>query len=207
MVSRRKARLLVCAFGRLPWQLVGDRSRRAIEIGERFADGGASRQELREAAKAAEDAMFGLTGLESWWQATSWRLIGGSGWLDLDEMIAAFAAQTTIDGEMVVQASRLFWRLQDGYRRSCDLIRDILGDLHHPVTINSRCLTPTVVSLAHAAYDERVMPSGELDAVRLNVLADALEETGVAGTVVDHLRGPGPHVRGCWPVDLLLAKE
>jgi hypothetical protein len=25
--------------------------------------------------------------------------------------------------------------------------------------------------------------------------------------ILDHLRGPGPHVRGCWAVDLLLGKE
>jgi hypothetical protein len=26
-------------------------------------------------------------------------------------------------------------------------------------------------------------------------------------TILDHLRSPGPHVRGCWAVDRLLAKE
>ena len=25
--------------------------------------------------------------------------------------------------------------------------------------------------------------------------------------ILDHCRGPGPHVRGCWVVDLLLGKE
>ena len=35
------------------------------------------------------------------------------------------------------------------------------------------CLTPTVVSLAQAAYDERILPSGELETARLAVLADA----------------------------------
>ena len=41
-------------------------------------------------------------------------------------------------------------------------------------------------SLAWAAYDERHLPCGELEPVRLAVLADALEEVGcalrVAGT-------------------------
>jgi hypothetical protein len=41
-----------------------------------------------------------------------------------------------------------------------------------------------------------------------SVAADALEEGGCTDQVIlDHLRGPGPHVRGCWPVDLLLARE
>jgi hypothetical protein len=40
------------------------------------------------------------------------------------------------------------------------------------------------------------------------ILADALEEAGCTDQLIlDHLRSPGPHVRGCWPVDLILAKE
>jgi len=65
-----------------------------------------------------------------------------------------------------------------------------------------------VVALAQAAYDERELPAGTLDLARLAVLADALEEAGcTAQTILDHLRGPGPHVRGCWAVDLILGKE
>ena len=65
-----------------------------------------------------------------------------------------------------------------------------------------------MVGLAQAAYDERELPSGTLDATRLAVLADALEEAGCPDrTILDHLRGPGPHVRGCWAVDLLLGKS
>jgi hypothetical protein len=50
----------------------------------------------------------------------------------------------------------------------------------------------------------RQFPSGELDPHRLAVLADALEEAGAPAELVEHLRSPGPHVRGCWPVDLCL---
>jgi hypothetical protein len=42
----------------------------------------------------------------------------------------------------------------------------------------------------------------------LPILADALEEAGCDNAdILAHLRGPGPHVRGCWVVDLLLNKE
>jgi hypothetical protein len=52
------------------------------------------------------------------------------------------------------------------------------------------------------------MPSGELDKGRLPILADALEDAGCTNAdILDHLRGPGPHVRGCWPVDLILSKD
>jgi hypothetical protein len=66
----------------------------------------------------------------------------------------------------------------------------------------------TVARLARAAYDERHLPEGTLDPVRLAVLADALEEAGCTNPeLLGHLRGPGPHVRGCWALDLVLAKE
>jgi hypothetical protein len=46
-----------------------------------------------------------------------------------------------------------------------------------------------------------------LDTVRLAVLADALEEAGCADAdLLVHLRGPGPHARGCWVLELLLGK-
>ncbi len=40
------------------------------------------------------------------------------------------------------------------------------------------------------------------------ILADALEEAGCTdAAILDHCRGPGPHVRGCWVVDLILGKS
>jgi hypothetical protein len=40
------------------------------------------------------------------------------------------------------------------------------------------------------------------------VLADALEEAGCADAdILGHLRGPGPHVRGCFVLDFLLGKS
>jgi hypothetical protein len=65
-----------------------------------------------------------------------------------------------------------------------------------------------VRALAQAGYDERSLPGGALDVPRLAVLADDLEESGCTdGGLLGHLRGPGPHVRGCWAVDRVLAKE
>ncbi len=65
----------------------------------------------------------------------------------------------------------------------------------------------TVGGIAKAAYDQRQMPSGALDRFRLGVLADALEDAGCTDAeLLGHLRGPGPHVRGCWALDLVLGK-
>ena len=61
--------------------------------------------------------------------------------------------------------------------------------------------------LAKAVYDERSLPSGTLETDRLGILADALEDAGCTdATILEHLRGPGPHVRGCFVVDLMLGK-
>ncbi|HEY7153521.1 MAG TPA: hypothetical protein VH575_06150 [Gemmataceae bacterium] len=58
-----------------------------------------------------------------------------------------------------------------------------------------------VEELARTIYDKRAFE-------RLPVLADALEEAGCSDEIIlRHLRGPGPHVPGCWVIDLLLNKN
>lgn len=59
----------------------------------------------------------------------------------------------------------------------------------------------TIVKLAQQMYDSR-------DFMSMPILADALEEAGcTSADILEHCRGPGPHVRGCWVVDLVLEKE
>src|SRR5262249_33106008 len=74
-------------------------------------------------------------------------------------------------------------------------------------TSNPACRTPEVVALAQAAYDDRVMPGGGLDPVRITALADALERAGATPELVAHLRADDPHVWGCWAVDAVLGRE
>jgi hypothetical protein len=58
-----------------------------------------------------------------------------------------------------------------------------------------------VKKLAAAIYDDTAFD-------RLPILADALEEAGCHDAeILAHCRGPGPHVRGCWVIDLLIGKE
>jgi hypothetical protein len=87
------------------------------------------------------------------------------------------------------------------------LIRDIFRNLFSPVSVNPAWQTPTVLALAQAAYEERTLLPGTLDFARLAVLADALEEAGCDNAdILNHLREKGPHVRGCWALDLLLGR-
>lgn len=49
---------------------------------------------------------------------------------------------------------------------------------------------------------------GTLDPLTLAALADALEEAGCQhDPILAHLRSPGPHVRGCWVIDLILGNN
>jgi hypothetical protein len=83
------------------------------------------------------------------------------------------------------------------------LLREVMGNPFRPVPLDPAWRTPAALSLAQAAYDER-QPDRTLDPVRLQVLADALEEAGSVAGLVEHLRSPEPHVRGCWALDLVL---
>lgn len=89
-----------------------------------------------------------------------------------------------------------------------EILRDIFGNPFRSVSINPTWLTPTVLALAQAAYEERILPSGTLDNSRLAVLGDSLEDAGSTNQdILNHLREPSVHVRGCHVVDLLLGKE
>jgi hypothetical protein len=89
------------------------------------------------------------------------------------------------------------------------LLRDIFGpDPLRPVPVEPAWRTPTVTALAQAAYDERLLPSGLLDTTRLAVLADSLIDAGCTDAeLLGHIRGGGPHWRGCFAVDVLLGKN
>jgi hypothetical protein len=58
-----------------------------------------------------------------------------------------------------------------------------------------------MVALASSIYEDRAFD-------RMPIPADALEDGGCdSAEVLTHCRGSGPHVRGCWVVDLILSKD
>jgi hypothetical protein len=89
----------------------------------------------------------------------------------------------------------------EGYRSGdANLLRCLVGNPFHPVALDPAWRTEAVVALGSGIYADRAFD-------RLPVLADALEDAGCADAdILSHCRGPGPHVRGCWVVDLLLGK-
>jgi hypothetical protein len=81
------------------------------------------------------------------------------------------------------------------------LLRDIFGNPFRPVAFDPRWRSADAVGLARGVYEERAFE-------RMPLLADALMDAECdSEEVLAHCRSGGPHVRGCWVVDLVLGKE
>ncbi|MBP3959396.1 hypothetical protein J8F10_29485 [Gemmata sp. G18] len=77
----------------------------------------------------------------------------------------------------------------------------MFGNPFRPITTNHSWLTSGVVALATDIYQDRAFD-------RMPILADALQDAGCdSADILGHCRSNGPHVRGCWVIDLLLGKE
>jgi hypothetical protein len=77
---------------------------------------------------------------------------------------------------------------------------EVFGNPFQPVAFKSSWRTDTAVSLARTMYESR-------DFNAMPILADALQDAGCDNDdVLNHCRGDGPHVRGCWVCDLVLGK-
>jgi hypothetical protein len=85
----------------------------------------------------------------------------------------------------------------------CALFRDIYRrPTAAPIAVSKAVLSwreGTVVKLARSIDQTQ-------DWSQLPILADALEEAGADAELSAHCRSAGPHVRGCWAVDLLLKR-
>ncbi len=201
--SPRKRRLLAAAFCRAVWKWL-DRaaSRAAIEVAERRADGKATKREMTEARKAARAAVKGHKPL-------SCREAAASACLNAVEETDGVAECTFSYMYAAIAFNRLTWRrVHADAATQAARVREVLGNPFRPVAFLAEWRTPAALTLAEAAYDERSLPSGHLDPARLVVLSDAVEEAGCADAdFLAHLRSPGPHVRGCWALDLVLGRE
>jgi len=208
-VSRRKWRLLAVACCRhlFAGVIADGRTRSAIEVAESYAEGAASKEAVAAARRAATAA-----------REASWRAKRAAWWANYGRPAAA------VHGVLEQPVPPPWRRGGAGAPKErpaplprptlaplSALVRDIVGDpLRPPPAIDPAWLAwdgGTVAKLARDGYDSRHLPAGTLDVTRLGVLADALEEAGCAdAAILAHLRGPGPHVRGCHVLDLLLGR-
>jgi hypothetical protein len=81
------------------------------------------------------------------------------------------------------------------------VLRDIFRNPFRTITFAPEWRSDTALSLARQMYESREFSA-------MPILADALQDAGCdSDDVLNHCRGSGPHVRGCWVVDLVLGKE
>jgi hypothetical protein len=208
--SKRKQRLLAVGFCRHTWDLLSEWGRRAVEVAERFADGQATDQELREARDIADTSSCEEDGLHQ--QAELERCLRRSPEdeepflreLDhyRDRLHAAMLAHTsTFPDEWLNRRE-----LPSGglWKNTAGLVRCLFGNPSRSLTIDSAWLSwhnGLLVLMARQIYDSR-------DFRDMPVLADALEEAGCTNPdILDHCRSGGEHVRGCWVIDALLGKS
>jgi hypothetical protein len=193
-VSQRKLRLFSCAAVRLVWHFLDERGQAAVEAAEGLAD----RTIKKDALLAARQAAFA-----AWREGQESDGAAYAAYELAQECIRTNESQGTAWGYAAKAA---------GWEEQPALLRDIFGPRpFFRKTIHTSVLRwrdGIVVRLAQLAYDERMLPAGTLAPGHLAILADALEEAGVGhDSLLQHLRGPGRHVRGCFAVDALLGKS
>lgn len=189
-LSSRKARLFACACCRHVWdQLLSPLAKHTVEATERLADAVTEGSYILD-----NDLPFDLWSLmkeEGGWQqnkiARGLYLVVRDGWSQAREV--------------AWETSSLAPRRRERQYQTA-LLRCITGRLlFRPILVDPAWLiwkSGTIPTIAKAIYGDKAFGD-------LSVLADALEDAGcVDADLLAHCRESGPHVRGCWAVDMLL---
>jgi hypothetical protein len=208
--SRRKFRLFACACCRRVWgasriapepHLI-----EAVDLAERFADGLSPDESRRQLVRTLTDEAAGHAGSGGTMMALATLKVG--------TLSVGRSAVAACSNRVAQQAEAAWVRGVDSpgrraagqaaaqveYQAQADLFRDIIGNPFRPVTLDPAWRTGTAASLAEGMYESR-------DFSPMPILADALQDAGCDNEdMLGHCRGDGPHVRGCWVVDLLLGK-
>jgi hypothetical protein len=198
--SDRKLRLFFCACCRGRRYAVCPEGHAAVETAEAVADGLAT-ERVRSDTERLVQSLLPEDRAWSAYSLIAWSLHEAKGGPYPLDSVMMWAIPSVVEAglassEEVVAAIRDLF----GPRMFCPL--PPIG----PSVLQWN--NGTVVSLAQAAYEERLMPTGHLDTQRLAVLADALLEAGCDDVeLVSHLQHPGPHWRGCFALDRVLGKE
>jgi len=202
--SDRKMRLFACACCRRFWSSLPDRrSRDFIEAVERFAD--CRENNGREADESVLAAYFAAEESAKESQDPIADALGG-----LVGVCTVYEYQGAMRGVTAEGAAKLMANVAPGEFATergiqAELLRDIIGPIpFRQPFIDANLLRwhdGTIDKLAQGIYDERAFD-------RLPILGDALEDAGCQDhEMLVHCRSKGPHVLGCWVVDLILTLD
>jgi hypothetical protein len=177
---------------------------RALSIVEQYGEGFVGSDALAEARQDAEDSVYVPPSID----------YGGETGLGYEAAaVVAAAVEHPVPEDVIATC----WRASDsqsartaggeGGRRTEEarwqamIFRDVFGNPFRSASFSSDWRTETALSLAQQMYASR-------DFSPLPILADALEDAGCTNAdILAHCRGPDPHVRGCWVVDLVIGTE
>jgi hypothetical protein len=212
-LSARKLRLLGVACCRAIQPLLPEETEQtAVTTAERYADGEVALSTLRRARSAARkvgvlvpivaeeyDSTWpppDLARLAGWgdepFARARWELVSLA-----REFVDRIASPDLADRRAFPTHPYLpFRRFVSPF-----IIWDIVGNPFRPTPHDPSWLTSDVTALARGIYEQKAFDGTP-------ALADALQEAGCDDEdVLDHLRSGGPHVRGCWALDMVLGKE
>jgi hypothetical protein len=186
--SFRKYRLFGCACCRHAWEVSpvtpSPLAVRTVEVAELFAEGLATEAELADCRTRLLDVIRGRSTTDH--DNTAYCVTG---------------LRTVMDAKNASQLCRRVVSSPDEALVQVKFNRDIFGNPFRPVALSPEWRTDTALALAQQMYESR-------DFSAMPILADALQDVGCDNDdILNHCRGPGPHVRGCWVVDLVLGKE
>ena len=214
--SERKCRLIACAVCRDEGRMIqASVFSQAIQLGEQCADGVRDEGAIVESHKAIRSAfhetltlgdpdnvalaLFHASILTN--KSSPVEILGGQ--------LPSLWSRLRLAGQELLDWYRLeyrfgirlpSWKWWVGPPHRCDIIRDIIGNPFRPAAVDPAWRTSTAMQLAQGMYDSR-------DFAAMPILADALQDAGCSNDdILAHCRGPGPHARGCWVVDLVLGK-
>jgi hypothetical protein len=190
MLDHRKSLLFACGCYRLIWDKIClPTIREVVEKAEERADRKLSQRELSQYRYPDGDPAHGTI---------DWYLLLSAPSLVTPKVIPThitWLIRAALEPEKHEDCNK--W---ERCKPQADLVREIFGNPFHPVSFNPSWRTTDAVGVARSMYDAR-------DFAAMPILADALEDAGCdSADVLAHCRGDGPHVRGCWVVDLVLGK-
>jgi hypothetical protein len=196
--SSRKLRLFAVSCIRYDWKSWTRRKEQtAVLTAEKMADGLASEEQIE---KAREDLAQLLEQLDEWGDlecmphVPECLLYEDFGWHDAVVCIGQVLANAQSGPEGF-----------DGCDKEVEtelavLLRDIFGNPFRRVAFDPRWRTPDVMGLALGIYEDQAFD-------RMPLLADALMDASCDDEqVLAHARADG-HLRGCWLINLVLAKQ
>lgn len=201
-VNDRKLRLFQIACCRRIWDVLPtDAHRDAVLMAEQYAEGQTTEKKRIEASKRIRTLRENASQLEI---NASYAVF-----YTLEKSVFKYGSTLGCTAVFALIADKASRGNKSAYQKAfqaeeaaeADLLRCIFGNPFRRVALKAKWKTSDVVALAKQMYESREFSA-------MPILADALQDAECDNdTILDHCRGPGPHVRGCWVVDLILGKE